>query len=1064
MKTKDYSSNLLGDVDITQLMLPMQGREQSQTLPVGLQQEYVAFDERSEDELFEFLKKLSHLLKFYEDNSQTPIGNWEHFFEFGGTSASDYFINNEGRVSPHLALFKVFIEQYQQGPLENLKALKQDYVDFYYRDVLRLKKYTAKPANAHLIVELKKNSRPIILEQVHQFIAGKTDDGKLQYAHPTSSQIVNHAKVESLRSSFRTASNSPQIHVASIANSKDGLGEAFDKGEQSWSAFGNSTLPVVESGFALSSEYLLLSEGLRTITTEVILTQSLSTSTKSLAGVFDAILTTEKGWTDRVTASASLKGNKLTISVELDADFPAITPYFSDVHGFALDAQMPVMNITLNKQASNDTLNTLVNAFVQSIVLRVDVEDMHQLEVISDIGPVSADTSFLPFGATPKYGSKMHIGSAEIFSKRLSSMTLNIAWKNPPASIKSRYTGYDSVIDLSAVNNDYFKAAADLKDGVGRKLSKESVQLFNSIDARKLVSITLTEDGKDEDNSPKGNQMMQMLAGHQSAWAQKAFHQVSMITPQYQSSGFGLSGKQFKALSLDTQQNRLSISLKASFFHDKYREAYTKYVVDLPNATDNNTPEFVNEPYTPEIESLSVNYNAYTQSVSFTNGSLSSFANDELRFFHLDVFGQRREHAFQRQQLSYVTEKRVSLLPQANQTAALYIGLSGVNAGDSCQLLFQVVEGSADPLLPPATLKWSILCDNYFKGLDHESLISDDTNGLQTSGIVKLVFPAETTKVNTLLPSGYVWLKVSTDDSINAVCQLVDVVANAIKVVALTQEDIPVLESLPAETISKLQPNLTDIKSITQPYASFDGAPEESQDDYASRVSARLRHKDRAMSVWDIENLILHEFRHVHKVKVVPHAKPGNWHAPGHALIVLVPSIDPKNAINPLQPRVSTNTLANVKSFVQKRSPMLSTIHTSNPDYLQIKLTFKVKFTLGSEFNFYRDELEQLLQEYLSPWIAGESKNDLDNDGLAYDIKFGGVLYKSVILDFIEAQPFVDFATDVVLQFSVNGDQFSDDRTSVKVGKPNQVLTSYTSHSITEFVDEDTSNAGVTNV
>ena len=59
------------------------------------------------------------------------------------------------------------------------------------------------------------------------------------------------------------------------------------------------------------------------------------------------------------------------------------------------------------------------------------------------------------------------------------------------------------------------------------------------------------------------------------------------------------------------------------------------------------------------------------------------------------------------------------------------------------------------------------------------------------------------------------------------------------------------ISGLAAETISKLVNRVSQVKSVSQPFNSFDGKPIEDNPNYYRRVSERLRHKNSAITLWD---------------------------------------------------------------------------------------------------------------------------------------------------------------------------------------------------------------------
>ena len=77
----------------------------------------------------------------------------------------------------------------------------------------------------------------------------------------------------------------------------------------------------------------------------------------------------------------------------------------------------------------------------------------------------------------------------------------------------------------------------------------------------------------------------------------------------------------------------------------------------------------------------------------------------------------------------------------------------------------------------------------------------------------------------------------------------------------------------------------------------------------------------------------------------------------------------------------------------------------------EIKLDFKVKFYAGYDENLYAIQLNTDLINYLSPWAFNRNA----------DIDFGGTLYKSVVIRFIEELSYVDYIADFKMYFTETG-------------------------------------------
>jgi hypothetical protein len=80
-------------------------------------------------------------------------------------------------------------------------------------------------------------------------------------------------------------------------------------------------------------------------------------------------------------------------------------------------------------------------------------------------------------------------------------------------------------------------------------------------------------------------------------------------------------------------------------------------------------------------------------------------------------------------------------------------------------------------------------------------------------------------------------------------------------------------------------------------------------------------------------------------------------------------------------------------------------VHAKNPVYEQIIVGFKVQFYTGTDKGFYLKQLNDEIVYFLTPWAFNENA----------DVQFGGKIYASSIINFIEERPYVDFITDFVM-------------------------------------------------
>jgi hypothetical protein len=213
--------------------------------------------------------------------------------------------------------------------------------------------------------------------------------------------------------------------------------------------------------------------------------------------------------------------------------------------------------------------------------------------------------------------------------------------------------------------------------------------------------------------------------------------------------------------------------------------------------------------------------------------------------------------------------------------------------------------------------------------------------------------------------------------------------------------------TLPAGTVSKLKLSDSAVKSITQPADSTGGRVRESDPDYYQRVSERLRHKQRAVSIWDYEHLILQEFPSLYQVKCLNHTgfyeKNGEnvfcENFPGHVTVICIPDLKNKSNSNPLRPYTPIATLTDTSIYLEKLKNPFAQLHVVNPQFEEVQLEFEVRFNDLMDEVFYRNLLDIEIEQFLCPWAWDNSQK----------ITFGGKINKSTLINFVEERPYVDF-------------------------------------------------------
>ena len=1062
---------------------------------------------------YDFAGKIRY---FHLSDDQTHAGNWQAFFKSANeieeflkdaalVDGESWLPENEreriseeqprGNYEPHMALFLSFLKL-MKFPQQQLNQLGKRHLDFYYKEVLQLSKKPAVPHRVHLIFELAKNAVHDILPKGTLLEGGKDKNGKPILYATTGELVVGKAKVASLKSIYHEAGKT--IRYAEKTNSLDGMGTEFGEENPQWNGFGNQRWPSASPGFALASHVLLLKEGKREVTVDITLAENTFPADfpdiETVQTAILPLLSGEKEWMEpsdfEVTNTPSSGNRKLSLTLLLDAAADAVVAYDPEIHEERFNTDLPVLRILIDTESEHGyaLYAALKEAVVREVNFGVEVNGMRDLKLENDMGRLDGSKPFFPFGTMPEKGSGFYIGSAEIFQKYWDAIKLEIRWKNKPASLKDHYEAYKGT-NVPAVEGDayftvkarYIKHNQWFPTGISattHPLFSDSSGISNLIISRDpsdtivrlpvLASPLLMKKGLDINKAVLKN-YLEKPSGEQED-SQAAF--LKPVSAGFNVAGFnpGFRRPVFKAGSFGpaTKDNFLRLTLDRSFLHAHYPESYALAMIE--KATNGDDTDIPNAPYTPEIASLSVGYTA-TAGNHFEFGSGTSpeekFKNYKervIQLFHEHPFGQHEQHVFLKEQLHFLeggAKRNIRLLPACAREGELYIGLENGRPSDTVSLLIQAVEGSEDPLAPTFTgnrqIEWFALVNNEWQPLQNQFITQNSTNNFLRAGIVKIQLPAGVNTSNTLLDKGYHWIKAQLPQGLthSSVCEIAGIYAQVAEAVFTDRgnELLHPAEAVQAGTIGKFLEKPPLIKAVSQPHASFGGAPKEEDQMFFTRISERLRHKNRAVNLWDYERIVLEKFPSVYKVKCLNHTSniledgtPDYFEInPGFVSLVVIPDIRNQDSFDPLKPRAGRQLLSEIKKHVRSLHSLHVYVDTCNPDYETIMSDFRVKFHDGYDPNAYLNVLNDDLVRHLSPWAFGEHS----------EIRFGGSLYKSVLIGFIENLPYVDFISQVRMYHRYEGN--ADNTTDLNVvaaGSARAILVSAPNHQIT-LIDND---------
>jgi hypothetical protein len=892
--------------------------------------------------------------------------------------AKQYLCESQDRSDhpPHTALYLAF-SKLLLLLRDKINTLTDRHLDFYYREVLRLKERESSPDKAHLCFELAPELPGYLLPLGSRLTAGKDQSGKVIEYATDQDLAINQVRVASRKALYvamdRT-SLAPEIRdrVISIfalpeAASEDGQGAPLTTPASGWPTFGinevtNDGAEVsglhAELGFVVESPVLLLQEGERNVIVSIAFAGDgkLETALEKYQAAAAAILDTpasieilladafllyvsgEKGWMPVTNASFHrhpVVGTALEIEFTLRTTDPAVTadPLIAPGSG----NQWPLFKLALNPNARIYAYQFFNELEIDTIEFRVNVSGVKKVQLRNELGLLDPAQPFPVFGPTPAVGSYLLVTHRELTVKPVNHATITATWFNlpkPPLDLQSYYAGYglgirdDSFkLRLSVFGVDHWEATKDGQDMFpmfARDYDRSEGLLPVTVIAAEMPEIPLADSETlpplpSESDGPRGCMRLEL------------------VEPAY---GFG-------------QQ----------VFPRVMAEVAIKNAKAGKNGTQQALP---NPPFAPVAKTLTLDYEAADKLV------LTRPLPEERqgRFYSLHSFGYASHQG-----------RATAMFPRFDEQGHLFLGISEAGPRMPVTILFEICDTAYSPVprlrdhhdeeVPP--IRWRYLSGNDWKDLPAALMLSDTTMGLTRSGIVKISLPGDITTNSTLMPAGLCWIE-SAAPRVSGVywSRVISISTQAVSATRICDLDSELAPAvLPAGSITQLAQRLPQVKAVRQPFATSNGRSRESVEEFRVRVSERLRHKDRAIQGYDFERLILDRFPEVGQVKCIGSNNSRNFPgaipvSPGTLYLVVTPRLEDTDA---REPRLPQYVLKEIEDCIGKHaSVFVEDIHAINPVYETLKVFANVEFSLQGDSAGYIDDLNKSLSIHLQPW------------------------------------------------------------------------------------------------
>ncbi len=929
---------------------------------------------------------------------------------------------------PEVTLYMVFLKLYR-FPQKNLNDLTRKYLEFYYNDVLRLKNREHILDKVYLKLTAEENILFTELPKGTEFIAGEDDDGNdilyaTDYDFQVNRGVISKLYTLYINNQILNVRGVEKELISNIYSADLPVHEVYDQDEGqkepiSYATFGENqsekgayerTMADAEIGFAISSPSLYLSEGQREITITLVFAEQsfdhlkqyledLSFTTqntqkevfiKTFLEAFHIYITAEEDWysISRYVVIWDMGKPEIKIRFDMEENEPAIVKFNPDIHGGSYSSELPIVKFILNSNAFVYPYSLLKGLLVEQFIFETQVYGVKNLLLNNHIGALSPDSPFFPFGPLPNVGSYLLIGNNEVFQKSLNSLAIKIQWFDLPRH-RSGFFGHYEQYGVGIDNTKFEISLSILDNGRWKPLNEAEQQIF------KLFRTT--DKGEEANPQDKGTLNSTTVISNIDTTIIKQPANYSEIESELFYTNIARRG--FIKLEM--------VAPAVGFAYDLYPNALAEFTASngqkggvfskIGKLINKSTeaPKPPSPPYAPQIQKISLDYSS-SSVISLTDRSVKPEKQGSRgEFFHIHPFGET---------LIYpdTSRQNTPLIPSFSFEGSLMMGFSDLTPPQRLSILFEMIdEFTISSEQEPPILEWSYLVENEWKTLEPSRIIRDTTEGFLKTGIIELSLPFDLKNGNTILDPDLYWIKIAVlgniDEASNIVAARTQVLTASL--VGNNDLDSHLQAPLPAETIIRPLNRVLGLSSVLQPLPSFQGKLKESSKDFYVRTGERLRHKNRAITSWDYERLILSEFPEIFQVTCLGNMTSRNLDSPGNVLLVVVPKADLVPKV--VMPMASNELLYDIKEYIQQLISPFIKLEVRNPEYEKVKIMCHVKFIEGYNFGFYLQRLNEDINEY----IAGNGTQNHNR------MLLGASINNSDVLSFIRTLPYVDFIT-----------------------------------------------------
>ena len=341
---------------------------------------------------------------------------------------------------PDTTLLRAFVHLLRVHQAQ-LNGIGEKHLNFYYKEILKQVERPGLADRAFIFAGLAKKDAIVKLPAGTLFDGGTDAENAPVVFENTEVVVLNPAIIPMAYTLSRAPGSDERSSLQLQTIPDPGVVQKDADGKTLfWDTLGSREASAATQqplGIAFASPMLLLREGTRQISISLGYTGEADLTMMQQASCY---LSTLDAWFP-VTAAVQLTDTSsspmIIFDMELEATDPAIESFLVNPDGIV--SSWPMFKLVFNWI----TVRTVPPPVIHTLQIDVTVSGIETLQLYNDYGALSSKVAYPPFGPSPPAGSSFIIGSNEIFSKPLSTLTVQLNWSLLPPDFSAYYQAYN---------------------------------------------------------------------------------------------------------------------------------------------------------------------------------------------------------------------------------------------------------------------------------------------------------------------------------------------------------------------------------------------------------------------------------------------------------------------------------------------------------------------------------------------------------------------------------------------------------------------------------------------